>query len=106
MSYNQTRQQDFNNFANKDYAEAKKYAASGNVNPLNTLAHVANTASKFEEVDYGHPNNVKTTGKMYGIYNERFNKGGSSRKMRSYRNKSNKRNKRTRRTRRGKRRLH
>ena len=114
MNNNQTRQQEFNKFANKNYQEARDYAESGNVNPLNTLAHVADTARGFERFYPGDKDNVLYTGEMYKAYNEKSNneksnKGGSSRKMRSYRNKSNKRNKRnkrTGRTRRGKRRLH
>ena len=105
------RQQRINaiyDFARKDYKGVRDYANGENVNPSNTLAHVASTASAIERLNPGSKLNLQNTGNLYDRYNKELNRGGrgSSRKMRSYRNKSSKSNKRNKRTRRGKRRLH
>jgi hypothetical protein len=103
------RKEDLKNFSRNDFKDVRDYVNSGTQSDLKTLAHVANTASAVEQFHPGNKGNLQKTGMMYDVYNKNLNRGGSSRKMRSYRNKSNKRNKRnkrTGRTRRGKRRLH
>jgi hypothetical protein len=98
-------------YGRKDAANWARYAngPAENQSPLNTLYHVANTARNMENAFPTRNDQVELTRRLYKKYDTMANRGGLSRKMRSYRNKSNKsnkRNKRTTRTRRGKRRLH